>query len=84
MIGRTMHTYSNTLRILCESLGIDYEGGDLKCEKQVIQEAFRLNKVGKAIALMIDEAHLLHLQHLRKLRLLFEEMPSNYAIILLA
>ena len=83
-IGRTMHTYSNTLRILCEALELEYEGGDLKCEKQVIQEAFRLNQIGKAIAVMIDDAHLLELSHLRKLRLLFEEMPGNYAIILFA
>ena len=83
-ISRTMHTYSNTLRILCEALQIQYQGGDLKCEQQVIQEAFRLNQIGKAIALMIDDAHLLELGHLRKLRLLFEEMPGNYASILLA
>jgi len=83
-IGRTLHTYSNTLRILCESLGIEYEGGDLKCEKQVIQEVHRLNHIGKAVTLIIDDAHLLELKHLRKLRLLFEEMSQNYAIILLA
>ena len=60
------------------------KAADLKCEQQVIQEAFRLNQIGKAIALIIDDAHLLELAHLRKLRLLFEEMPGNYAIILLA
>ena len=80
-IGRTRHTYSNTLRLLCEALGIEYEGGDLKCERQVIEATFRLNQLGKALALLIDDAHLLELQHLRKLRLLFEEMPHNDAII---
>ena len=83
-ITRTMHTYSNTLRILCESLGIDYQGGDLKCETQVIAQTRKLHHQGKAIALTIDDAHLMHPAHLRKLRLLLEESPGNYGILLFA
>lgn len=83
-ITRTMHTYSNTLRILCQSLAIEYAGGDLKCEKQVIEQAHALHRQGKAIALTIDDAHLMPTHHLRKLRLLLEDTPGNYAIILFA
>lgn len=83
-ITRTMHTYSNTLRILCQSLAIDYKGGDLKCEKQLIEQAHSLHRQGKAIALTIDDAHLMPTQHLRKMRLLLEDTPGNYAIILFA
>ena len=83
-ITRSLHTYSSILRILCESLAIEYKGGDLKCEKQVIEQAHELHRCGKAIALSIDDAHLLAPQHLRKLRLLLEESPGNYAIILFA
>lgn len=83
-ITRTLHTYSNTLRILCQSLAIEYEGGDLKCERQVIEQAHSLHRQGKAIALTIDDAHLMPPQHLRKLRLLLEDTPGNYAIILFA
>ena len=83
-ITRTLHTYSNTLRILCASLGIAYEGGDLKCEKQVIEQAHVLHRNGKAIALTIDDAHLMPAQHLRKLRLLLEDTPGNYGILLFA
>ena len=83
-ISRTLHTYSSILRILCQSLAIEYQGGDLKCEKQVIEQAHQLHRNGKAIALTIDEAHLLAPQHLRKLRLLLEESPGNYAIVLFA
>ncbi|MDV7391128.1 ATP-binding protein, partial [Arthrospira platensis SPKY1] len=83
-ISRTMHTYSNTLRILCQSLSIEYQGGDLKCEKQVIEQAHALHRQGKAIALTIDDAHLMPPVHLRKLRLLLEDTPGNYAIILFA
>lgn len=83
-ITRTMHTYSNTLRILCASLSIEYQGGDLKCEKQVIEQAHALHRQGKAIALTIDDAHLMPPHHMRKLRLLLEDTPGNYAIILFA
>lgn len=83
-ILRTLHTYSSILRILCQSLAIEYQGNDLKCEKQVIEQAHELHRLGKAIALTIDDAHLLATQHLRKLRLLLEESPGNYAIILFA
>ena len=83
-ILRTLHTYSSILRILCQSLAIEYQGNDLKCEKQVIEQAYELHRSGKAIALTIDDAHLLAPQHLRKLRLLLEESPGNYAIILFA
>ncbi len=83
-ITRTMHTYSNTLRILCASLAIEYEGGDLKVEKQIIEQAHALHRQGKAIALTIDDAHLMPPVHLRKLRLLLEDTPGNYAIILFA
>ena len=58
--------------------------GDLKVEKQVIEQAHALHRQGKAIALTIDDAHLMPPQHLRKLRLLLEDTPGNYAILLFA
>ena len=83
-ITRTLHTYAGTLRILCQSLAIEYKGNDLKCEKQVIEQVHALHRKGKAIALTIDDAHLMPPQHLRKLRLLLEDTPGNYGIILFA
>ncbi len=65
-------------------LAIEYQGGDIKCEKQVIEQAHALYRQGKAIALTIDDAHLMPPQHLRKLRLLLEDTPGNYAIIVFA
>lgn len=76
-ITRTMHTYPNTLRILCASLAIEYEGGDLKVEKQVIEQAHALHRQGKAIALTIDDAHLMPPQHLRKLRCCSKTPPAT-------
>ncbi|PTY02985.1 hypothetical protein DB346_07690 [Verrucomicrobia bacterium LW23] len=82
-IGRTLHTYRNTLRILCQAFALDFDGNDIKCEKRLIEEAFRLNHLGKSIAPIIDDAHLLDMTTLRKLRLLFEEFPKNHNLILI-
>lgn len=83
-ITRTLHTYANTLRILCASLAVEDQGTDFKCERQIIEQAHALHRQGKAIALTIDDAHLMPPPHLRKLRLLLEDTPGNHAIILFA
>lgn len=83
-VGRTLHTYHTILRILCQAFEIDFDGGDFKCEKRIIEEAFTLNRQGKAIALIIDDAHLLETTALRKIRLLLEEFPKNHNLVLIA
>lgn len=82
-IGRTLHTYTNILRILCQSFGIEDSGNDYTSEKRLIQEVYRLHQVGKSVAPIIDDAHLLEMQGLRKLRLLFEDFPKNHNLILI-
>lgn len=81
-VSRTLHTYFNTLRILCQAFQIDFDGGDFKCEKRLIEEAFRLNHQGKSVVPIIDDAHLMEINCLRKLRLLFEDFPKNHNLIL--
>ena len=83
VVGRTMHAYTATLDLLCEAFGIDAGGGAIKCEKRLIEEAFRLNRQGKMLAPIVDDAHLLQLGCLRKLRLLLEEFPKNHNLILI-
>lgn len=82
-IGRTLHTYTNILRILCQSFGIEDSGNDFTSEKRLLEEAYRLNQQGKMLAPIIDDAHLLEIQGLRKLRLLFEDFPKNHNLILI-
>jgi len=83
VVGRTMHAYNQTLLLLCEAFGIEPGLGAVRCEKRLIEEAFRLNRQGKMIAPIIDDAHLLQVPCLRKLRLLFEEFPKNHNLILI-
>lgn len=84
VVNRTLHTYSGTLKILCEAFQIDAEGRDVKCEKRLIEEAERLNHLGKMLVPIIDDAHLMDVDSLRRLRLLFEDFPKNHNLILIA
>jgi type II secretory pathway predicted ATPase ExeA len=77
-------TYHSVLRILCEAFQIDSDGRDVRCEKRLIEEAHRLNLAGKMLAPIIDDAHLIDVYDLRKLRLLFEDFPKNHNLILVA
>jgi MSHA biogenesis protein MshM len=81
-VNRTMHTYSNTLKILCDAFQIEHEGVHVACERRLIEQAFVLNREGKTLATIIDEAHLLDIDVLRKLRLMFEDFPKNHNLVL--
>ncbi len=82
-VSRTLHTYFHTIKILCQSFQINLDGRAFECEKRLIEEAFRLNHLGKMIAPIIDDAHLMDIECLRKLRLLFEDFPKNHNLILI-
>ena len=81
--NRTLHTYHNTLRILCEAFQIEFEGRDHHCERLLVQEAFRLHRTGKMLVPIIDDAHLMQSDCLRKLRLLFEDFPHSHNLVLI-
>lgn len=82
-ISRTLHTYSNILKILCQAFNIEYDGTHFKCEKRLIEEAFSIKREGKMLVTIIDEAHLMDMDTLRKLRLMFEDFPKNHNLILI-
>jgi len=82
-VARTLHTYVNTIKILCQAFHIDHDGLPFKCEKRLIEEAFSLNQQGNTLVIIIDDAHLMDTHTLRKLRLLFEDFPKNHNTILI-
>lgn len=84
VVNRTLHTYSSVLRILCQAFQIDVDGRDFRCEKRLIEEAHRINHAGKMLAPIIDDAHLIDVRDLRRLRLLFEDFPKNHNLVLVA
>jgi type II secretory pathway predicted ATPase ExeA len=82
-VARTLHTYTNTVKILCEAFKVEFESNAFKCERRLIEQAFSLNHAGKALTTILDDAHLMDLANLRKLRLLFEDFPKNHNLILI-
>ena len=81
-VARTLHTYTNTVKILCEAFLIEFESNAFKCERRLIEQAFSLNNAGKSLTTILDDAHLMDLANLRKLRLLFEDFPKNHNLVL--
>jgi type II secretory pathway predicted ATPase ExeA len=83
VVNRTLHTYHNTLRILCDAFHIEFSGSDHRCEKLLVQEAYKIHRSGKMLAPIIDDAHLMPGECLRKLRLLCEDFPRSHNLILI-
>ncbi len=82
-VARTLHTYTNTVQILCDAFRIDFNHSAFQCEHRLIEQAFSLNHTGKCLTTILDDAHLMDLANLRKLRLLFEDFPKNHNLVLI-
>lgn len=82
-VARTLHTYTNTVKILCDAFRIAFESSAFACERKLIEQAFSLNHAGKSLTTILDDAHLMDLANLRKLRLLFEDFPKNHNLVLI-
>ena len=78
--SRTLHTYCQILTQLAESFKIEVPEKSL--EKELIACAYNHIKERKTLYILIDEAHLLDMQVLRKLRLLFERFPKKHNLVL--
>lgn len=84
VINRSLHSWHNLLRLLCAAFELESHGSDHKCEERLIKEARSLNNKGKCVIPIIDDAHLIPIEALRKLRLLLEDFPKNHNLILFA
>ena len=82
-VARTLHTYTNTVKILCEAFRVAFESCAFKCERRLIEQAVSCNRSGKTLITIIDDAHLMDVDNLRKLRLLFEDFPKNHNLVLI-
>ena len=78
--SRTMHTYRQIIHQLADAFKLDCT--DKTIEKELINAAFAQIKARKTLYILIDEAHLLEISSLRKLRLLFEKFPRNHNLVL--
>ena len=80
-LSRTMHTHLNVLKQMAESFKIEVSVRDL--EKDLIQAAFDCVRERVTLYTLIDEAHLLDMNVLRKLRLMFDRFPKRHNLVLI-
>jgi len=40
IVSRTLHTYRNTLRLLCQAFSVDFHHDVFQCEKALVEEVF--------------------------------------------
>lgn len=78
---QTLHTYGPILKQLAESLQVNAPMKDI--EKELVQAAYRHVQSQKTLYIVIDDAHLLDINILRRLRLLFERFPKKHNLVLL-
>ena len=83
IINRSLHSWHNILRLLCKAFDLDPSGSDHKCEQRLIATARKLHSQNKTVIPIIDDAHLLPIEALRKLRLLLEDFPRSHNLILI-
>lgn len=84
VVNRTLHTYSNTLRILCDAFQVEHDGSrDAKGERNLVEQAFKIHQSGKMIVPIIDDVHLMPADSLRRLRLLMEDFPRSHNLVLI-
>lgn len=83
VVNRSLHTWRNILRLMCDAFGLPNEGSVHTCETRLVKEARTLHSKGKQIIPIIDDAHLLPMDSLRKLRLLLEDFPKSHNLILI-
>ena len=81
-ISQTLHTYHKIVQQLALSMKV--EAPEKQREKELIQTAYKHIRDRKTLYTLIDEAHLLDLHTLRKLRLLFDKFPPKHNLVLFA
>ena len=79
--SRTLHTYRQIAQQLADEFKLDCT--DKTMDKALIGAAFEQVKAMKKLYILIDEAHLMEIAVLRKLRLLFDRFPKNHNLVLL-
>lgn len=83
-VSRALHTYPSILKILCAAMNLESGGRAEKNEQLLIEAAFKVNAKGRMLVPVIDDAHLMEIECLRRLRLLFEDFPKNHNLVLFA
>lgn len=83
VLNRAIFSWNNFLSLLCEALELEAKGSGSKLEKAILTEVRKLNSRGKRLICIIDDAHLVPSDLLKKIRLLLEDFPKNHNLVLI-
>lgn len=82
-INRSIHSWNSFLSLLCQTLELPDKGTSPTLEKAAVARARQLNREGKRLIFIIDDAQLLPGDLLKKIRLLLEDFPKNHNLVLI-
>jgi len=83
VINRAISTWMSFLSLLAQALELEVNNRAPTMEKKIIAEARKLNQRGKSLLFIIDDAHLVPQDTLKKIRLLLEDFPRNHNLVLI-
>jgi len=83
-INRSIFSWNSFLSLLCQALEIeDTNAKSINLEKAILQVARKLNSRGKCLIFIIDDAHLIPQDLLKRIRMLLEDFPKNHNLVLI-
>jgi len=82
-INRSIHSWNSFLSLLCQTLELPDKGTSATLEKAAVAHARQLNREGKRLIFIIDDAQLLPGDLLKQIRLLLEDFPKNRNLVLI-
>lgn len=83
VLNRAVHSWHSFLVLLCQALEVEPKGKDPAIERSILTEVRTLNQRGKSLVFIIDDAHLLPQDLLKRIRLLLEDFPRNHSLVLI-
>ena len=83
VINRAISTWMSFLSLLAQALELELKNRAPTMEKAIIAEARKLNQRGKSLLFIIDDAHLVPQDTLKRIRLLLEDFPRNHNLVLI-
>jgi type II secretory pathway predicted ATPase ExeA len=82
-INRSIFSWNSFLSLLCQALEVDEKGKSASLEKTILKVARTLNARGKCLIFIIDDAHLIPQELLKRIRMLLEDFPKNRNLVLI-
>lgn len=83
IINRSIYSWSAFLSLLAHAMEVEPKGRAPKIERSIIKQATKLKQRGRDLILVIDDAHLIAQNILKRIRLLLEDFPRNTSLVLI-